>query len=278
MKKIMELILIMSFILIFFSLSMASEEDRNGSKDHPLLSRMSDFYISGYKYIEFDSHRFNDQVKKHVIVEGHKYYIEYKLKKGAAEPGELKIRRNIQDALKKIGGNVVFDDNFNKTSTIVLEKDGNETWVEVKSYNNMYRLTTVEKKIMEQDVVANAEVMGNDINKTGHVSIYGIYFDTGKSEIKPESDAAISEIAKLLKNNASLKLHVVGHTDSVGSFDSNMKLSKDRAESVAKSLIGKYEIASNRLKSHGVASLSPVVSNDTDDGKQKNRRVELVKQ
>ncbi len=278
MKMRMAIIFNLSFVLSCFSFSMASEGDIKGSKDHPLLSRMPGFYISAYKYNDFDSYRFNDKEKKYVIVEGHKYYIEYKLNKGEVEPGELKIRRNIQDALKKIDGHVVFDDNFNKTSTIVLQKDGNETWVEVRSYNNMYRLTTVEKRIMEQEVVANAEKMGNDINTTGHVSIYGIYFDTGKSEIKPESDAAISEIATLLKNNAALKLYVVGHTDSVGSFDSNMKLSKDRAEAVAKALTGKYRIAPERLKAHGVASLSPVASNDTEDGKQKNRRVELVKQ
>lgn len=83
---------------------MASEGDLKGSKDHPLLSRMPDFYISSYKFTDFDSHRFNDQVQKHIVVEGHKYYHEYKLNKGAVEPGELKIRRNIQDALKKIGG------------------------------------------------------------------------------------------------------------------------------------------------------------------------------
>ena len=93
---------------------------------------------------------------------------------GAAEPGELKIRRNIQDPLKKIGGNVIFDDNFNRVSTIVFQKDGNETWVEVRYYNNMYLLSIVEKEIMKQDVVASAEVMGSDINSTGHVSIYGI--------------------------------------------------------------------------------------------------------
>ena len=114
--------------------------------------------------------------------------------------------------MKKIGGKVVFDDNFNRVSTIVLQKEGKETWVEVRSYNNMYRLTTVEKETMKQEVVANAEVMGSDINATGHVSIYGIYFDTGKSEIKPESDAALSEIAKLLENDGTLKVYVVGHT------------------------------------------------------------------
>jgi outer membrane protein OmpA-like peptidoglycan-associated protein len=78
----------------------------------------------------------------------------------------------------------------------------------------MYRLNTITKKVMEQNVVATAEVMGNDINSTGHVSIYGIYFDTGKADIKPESDAAIAEIAKLLQNNPALKIYVVGHTDS----------------------------------------------------------------
>jgi outer membrane protein OmpA-like peptidoglycan-associated protein len=213
-----------------------------------------------------------------VIIEGHKYYFEYRLDKGAAEPGELKIRRNIQDALKNIGGKVLFDDNFNKTSTIVLQKEGKETWVEVRSYNNMYRLSIVEKGIMKQDVVASAEAMGKDINATGHVSIYGIYFDTGKSEIKPESDAAISEIARLLKNDGALKVYVVGHTDNAGSFESNMKLSKDRADAVANALSVKYGIAAARLKAYGVSSLAPVTSNDTEEGKAKNRRVELVKQ
>jgi outer membrane protein OmpA-like peptidoglycan-associated protein len=277
-KKSMSVILSLFFVLAGFGLSLAADQDGKNSKDHPLLSRMPGFHISEYKENDFNSHRFIGQDKKQVSVEGHKYYIEYRLDKGAAEPGELKIRRNIQDALKKIGGNVIFDDNFNKTSTIVLQKDGKETWVEVRSYNNMYRLTIVEKEIMKQEVVANAEAMGNDINATGHVSIYGIYFDTGKAEIKPESDAAITEISKLLKNSADLKVYVVGHTDNVGSFDSNMKLSKDRADAVAKALSGKHGIAAARLISNGVGPLSPVKSNDSEEGRAKNRRVELVKQ
>jgi OOP family OmpA-OmpF porin len=278
MKNVMAVIFSLVFVLAGFGLSTAADQDVKGSKDPTLLSRMPNFHISEYKDTEFGSQRFINEDKKPIVVEGHKYYLEYRLDKGAAEPGELKIRRNIQDALKNIGGKVLFDDNFNKTSTIVLQKEGKEAWVEVRSYNNMYRLTIVEKAIMKQDVVANAEVMGNDIDRTGHVSIYGIYFDTGKSEIKPESDAAIAEIAKLLKNSGALKVYVVGHTDNAGHFDSNMKLSKDRADAVAKALSGKYGIAEARLKAYGVASLAPVASNDTEDGKAKNRRVELVKQ
>ena len=79
-------------------------------------------------------------------------------------------------------------------------------------------------------------------------------------------------------NNASLKLYVVGHTDNVGTVEANMKLSKDRADAVVNALITKYAIPAARLKSYGVASLSPVASNDTEEGKAKNRRVELVKQ
>ncbi len=278
MKNVMAVIFNLFFLLAGFAFARSADHDVQGSKDHPMLSRMPDFFIAEYKDTEFDSYKFIGQDKKPVSIDGHKSYIVYRLNKGAAEPGELKIRRNIQDALKKIGGNVVFDDNFNKVSTIIFQKDGKEIWVEVRSYNTMYRLSIVEKEIMKQEVVANALEMGNDINSTGHVSIYGIYFDTGKSEIKPESDATISEIAKLLMNNGALKLYVVGHTDNVGSFDSNMKLSQDRADAVAKALNGKHGIAASRLKPHGVASLVPVTSNDTEAGRAKNRRVELVKQ
>jgi len=160
----------------------------------------------------------------------------------------------------------------------VLKKGDKETWVEVRTGDTFYRLWIVERESMKQEVEANAEAMGNDIRSTGHVSVYGIYFDTGKSTIKPESDAAVAEIAKLLKNNGALKIYVVGHTDNAGSFDSNMKLSKDRADAVAKELVSKHGIAAGRLKAFGVSSLSPVASNSTEEGKANNRRVELVAQ
>jgi outer membrane protein OmpA-like peptidoglycan-associated protein len=131
---------------------------------------------------------------------------------------------------------------------------------------------------MVQEIVANAEAFSNNIKATGHAAIYGIHFDTGKSVIKPESDAALAEIVKLLNGDANLKVNVVGHTDSVGGIESNMKLSQDRANAVVQALIGKHGIEANRLKAYGVGPLSPVASNDTEEGKAKNRRVELVKQ
>jgi outer membrane protein OmpA-like peptidoglycan-associated protein len=278
MKKVAITIFGMFVLLTAKGLSIPQNQDVKGSKDHPMLTRMPDFHISGYTEAEFNSYKFLGADMKPVVIEGHKYYLEYKVNTGVAEPGELKLRRNVQNALKRIGGKVVFDDNFNKVSTIIVQKDGKETWIEVRSYNNMYRLNIVEREIMKQEIVANAEAMGNDINSTGHVSVYGIYFDTGKSEIKPESDTAIAQISKLLNNNASLKLYVVGHTDNVGTIDANMKLSKDRADAVVNSLITSYGVPAARLKSYGVASLAPVASNDSEEGRAKNRRVELVKQ
>ena len=268
----------LAVILIMIVLPASLQQDLKGSKDHPILTRMPDFYISAYKEAEFEAYRFIGTDKKLENIEGHKYYIEYKITSGKPEPGELKIRRNVQDALKKIGGKVLFDDNFNKVSTILVQKDGKETWLEVRSYNNMYRLNIVERQMMKQEIVADAAAMGDNINTTGHVAVYGIYFETGKSDINEKSAEAISQISILLKNNASLKLYVVGHTDNVGSIDSNLKLSKDRADAVVNSLTANYGISADRLKAYGVALLAPVASNDTEEGRAKNRRVELVKQ
>jgi OmpA-OmpF porin, OOP family len=277
MNKSIAVILCMLFVLAGLNVS-AAEKDRQGSNDHPLLTRMPDFHINDYSEKDFGKHDFIVQNGKKVSIEGHKYYIQYNLNQGAKGPGDLKVVRNIQNALKKIGGKVLFEGERPWNSTVKLEKGGKETWVTVSAWPTLYRLTIVEKEVMKQEVEANAEAMGNDINTTGHVSIYGIYFDTGKAEIKPESDAAIAEIAKLLKNNNALKVYVVGHTDNAGSFDANMKLSKDRAVAVTNSLVSKYGIASSRLKAYGVSSLNPISSNKTEEGKAKNRRVELVEQ
>ena len=279
MKKLFVVVFSLFLLLPGKVQSQGNQQDIKGSKDHPLISRMPDFWISEYKVNEFDSYKFIGGDKKPVLIEGHKYSILYKLNNGASDPGTLKITRNMQDALKKIGGKVLIDDTFSKLSTILVQKDSKETWIEVRCYSGiMFRLTIVEREIMEQEIVADAKAMGDDINSTGHVSVYGIFFDSGKSDLKPESDSAIIQISKLLTNNASLKLYVVGHTDNVGNIDANMKLSNDRANEVVKTLVANYGIAADRLKSYGVASLAPVASNDTEEGKAKNRRVELVKQ
>ena len=103
-------------------------------------------------------------------------------------------------------------------------------------------------------------------------------FDTGKADIQPASKASLDQIGALLKQQTALKLHVVGHTDNVGTLPANLDLSKRRADAVAAALAKDYGIAKDRLTANGVGSLAPVASNSSDAGKAKNRRVELVLQ
>lgn len=140
-------------------------------------------------------------------------------------------------------------------------------------------LDVLESKAMEQRmVVVSASEIDKSLTDSGKVAIYGIHFDTAKADIKPESRPSLEQIAEFLKGQPDVRLHVVGHTDSVGSFNSNLALSRRRAEAVTAALVAEYGIDSGRLTSNGVASLAPVASNATDEGRAKNRRVELVLQ
>ncbi len=135
----------------------------------------------------------------------------------------------------------------------------------------------IEVGRMQQNmVVVKAADMSKAITLTGRVALYGILFDTDKATIKPESRATLAEIAELLKQEPNLNLHVVGHTDNTGTFEHNLDLSKRRAGSVKTALSKEFGIASGRLTPNGVSSLAPVATNSTDEGRAKNRRVELV--
>jgi OOP family OmpA-OmpF porin len=139
-------------------------------------------------------------------------------------------------------------------------------------------LDVIEVKPIESVSLVDAAALSDSVTRTGHAAVYGIYFDSGKADVKPESDAALKEIAKLLQEDAKLKLYVVGHTDNQGTLEFNMDLSRRRSNAVAQVLTAKYGLAAARLAGQGVGPLSPVASNDSEDGRAKNRRVELVKQ
>ena len=122
----------------------------------------------------------------------------------------------------------------------------------------------------------DATLLAQKIGLAGKVAVYGIFFDTNRALVKPESEPALAEIEKLLDSNAEMKIYVVEHTDTVGDFDYNMDLSRRRAEAVVEVLVSKHGIDRGRLAPHGVGPLVPASSNRTDDGRARNRRVELV--
>jgi outer membrane protein OmpA-like peptidoglycan-associated protein len=118
--------------------------------------------------------------------------------------------------------------------------------------------------------------MAKGLGDTGHIALYGIYFDTDKAVIKPESRPTLEQIAKLLAGQPQLNVFIVGHTDSQGTFDYNLDLSRRRAEAIAQELVKSYRIAQPRLRTAGVSLLAPIGSNATEGGRALNRRVELV--
>ncbi|MEQ9618020.1 MAG: DUF4892 domain-containing protein [Deltaproteobacteria bacterium] len=147
-----------------------------------------------------------------------------------------------------------------------------------KDRNHIYtQVDVIEVAPMQEDMVTvDAGAMAEEIFKTGSVSIYGIYFDFDKADIKPESEATIAEIATLLKNNPGLNIFIVGHTDNKGSLDYNTDLSQRRADAVAAVLALEHGIEASRVTPKGLGFLAPVASNKTEEGRAKNRRVELV--
>ena len=255
-----------------------AEDDLPGSKDPPLFNRMPGFFIRNYSDKDFDTHEMRDAKLEPFQVEGHVTQILYVIQPGAKEPSRAQVLRNYENAIKAIGGKVLYSD-YDGSSFLTVVKDGKEIWVEVSAYVTFQiQLFVIEKQAMAQEIVANADVFKSDLASTGHAAVYGIYFDTSKAVVKPESQPALAEIAKLLAANPGLKLHVVGHTDSVGTVEANLKLSQARAEAVVQELVTRYHVAPARLRGYGVSSLAPVAPNDSDAGRAKNRRVELVKQ
>lgn len=135
----------------------------------------------------------------------------------------------------------------------------------------------VETKAREQRMVTvKSTEMADAIQGYGKVALYGIYFDVDKATLKSESDSTLEQIGKLLKEKPSLKLLVVGHTDNAGNYAANMDLSQRRAAAVVTALTGRYGVKQDRLTAVGVSFAAPVASNKSEDGRAKNRRVELV--
>ena len=125
--------------------------------------------------------------------------------------------------------------------------------------------------------LVTSEQMADEINRTGRIALYGLYFDTGRTDLKSESKPTLQQIADLLKREPNLKLLVVGHTDNVGNFETNRDLSQRRAESVVNALVTGFGIAPDRLIPFGVSYAAPVASNATPEGRSQNRRVELAR-
>jgi len=267
-------ILLLSFALSFpFDFCLGQTTDVAGCKDSPLIARFPGSIISECEDKADNSFNFTDLGATHEdkTIEGEYHYLQYNEPVGASP---AQVNRNLVTAFKT-AGYTFLKNNGHGQFTVHMGK----TWVEVDVTNgDNYKLHIVTETALTQDVVANAADLSTGIAGTGHIVVNGILFDTGKADVKPESAPALQEVAKLLKQNPRLKVYVVGHTDNVGGLAANMDLSKRRAAAVVQLLTTKYAIPADRLQSFGAGPYAPIASNDSEDGRTLNRRVELVKQ
>jgi ankyrin repeat protein len=159
MKYIFRVGTIIFIVLIMAGITYANK-DRKGSSDHPLISRMPNFWIASYKDIENDSYTFRDSANNKINIEGHKYFIEYRLKKGGQEPGRLMILNNHENALKKIDAEI-----FKRTKKDLyckVTKEGKEIWIQIRALDSLYRLTIVEREQVQQKTIDDPDESSED--------------------------------------------------------------------------------------------------------------------
>lgn len=236
-------------------------------------------------------------------------FIQYRAQPGTSQ---YQVIQNYLQALKKNNFDILYHcsgekdcgDGMNDYSPFVKHSSSDNAWfscqdsstaiitarLKVASSRNLYLFycivgkpwTTISQTVIEEKsiqtglVTVTADEMKKSMQSKGKVAIYGIHFNTNSHQIKPESNKSLNEIAKFLKDNPKLKLYVVGHTDSQGKESSNHQLSQKRGESVVEILTTQHGIATNRLLARGVGALVPVSTNQATEGRQLNRRVELV--
>jgi len=303
----MEYALIIGFLMVLATspFSPAAAQNAAGCKDHPLFSRVPNYEIYNCMNADFDAIDFPkpglkqwEKSEDYESIEGKVYNVSYKLKTGATPASSLQIIRNFQNAVKATGGTVMGDfanpfrasltrsmqkymvespggTSYDRYTTLKLTKGNSEYWVNIAASDSYedYNVVVVERQAMKQDVSVNELV--DKLNKEGFITLY-INFDTGKSTIRADSNKTLDEAAKVLEVASTLKIEVAGHTDNVGGQNFNQKLSMDRANAVMAALV-KRGIAANRLSAKGYGQTVPIADNRTEDGRAKNRRVELVK-
>ena len=265
-------ILLLFFACAAFVRAQDEETDVEGGKDHPLLSRMKNFFIADY-LARFDEHEFYLSDEETKTVEGDRTYIDYRLKEGAPQPSPIQIRRNYANALKTLGATLVHE--AEEYACWKLIKGGQEIWIDLSIHNDgwSYELNFVQIAAMIQEVSANE--MLEALNKDGFIALY-INFDSGKYDLKPETQGTVDQIVALLKENRDLKVSIEGHTDNVGQPAANKTLSEQRARSVMSAVV-KGGVDAARIRAVGWGQERPVADNRGEEGRAKNRRVEIVK-
>jgi OmpA-OmpF porin, OOP family len=275
----MRLWLIAAVLCLCAAPSAAQDTDIDGSKDHPMFSRMPGYYIEDYDAQDFSTFELDTDPARNV--EGRYWKISYWVKEGARKVGPVQLARNYVDLMTRRGGKKLYDDVDASGGTAVAQMlaGGKNIYLEIKISNSgeVYELYVIEEAGMEQKVEFTAMELATALRDKGSVALHNVLFDTGKATLKPESAAALAPVGELLKGDAALALEIQGHTDNVGQPAANLKLSQDRAAAVKAYLVQTLGIPAGRLTTSGFGDSKPIAPNTAEAGRAQNRRVELVK-
>ncbi len=313
MKKV-TLILAVVALMISTNLFAQRTTDIEGSKDYPLVSRFKGSIIEWYQVRNFDryfilslkdnkisNYEINGKITRiqYSVGTEHSVFEILKSYENSLNNSEFEILTTLND--KNCGVNLqeqLYNDEFNGLNKLPREalNPGDDEFYYLAAKKNidnknifiavytafergdlLVTFDAIEVQSMDKGLVSVKD-LETDLSKNGHIAIYDIHFDTGKSDINPNSGNALKNIAEYLNAHSDKRYLIVGHTDNVGDFDANIKLSQARANAVINELTAKYGVKNEQLKSYGDGSTAPIATNTTDEGKAKNRRVEIVEQ
>lgn len=276
--------LLYCFAILFLYFTSYAQQDVEGCKDPTLFTRFPNFYISECSE-NYNELTLRISSEKTEIKEGNllSYTYYYNFDTGGKAKSPLQIMKNYENAIIKNGGKMIYKNtnalDADLEATYHLSTKEKEYWIKVGSFGGTpnevehFTLYVLEMEPMKQEIKANE--MFDAINKEGFIALY-INFETGKADIKPESQSIVDQIAEMLRQNKDLKISVEGHTDNVGSEKSNQLLSENRAKAVMNAIVARG-IEKTRLSYKGWGATKPIADNSSEEGKAKNRRVEIVK-
>jgi outer membrane protein OmpA-like peptidoglycan-associated protein len=272
---------LIGILVLGMTLSANAQNDKVScaTSEPDYVNRMPGFYISDCQVSEYKDYDFvyyaGNPAKAMKIRKGGMFRSLWYSK----APGETRnfsssqVVANYFNAVTKIHGRSLANNNRTLTASI----NGKEVFIEIRVGDNSnvkgYTVVILEVQAMQQDVALNLD---EAIERDGKVALYGIHFDTDKSTIKSESGAALKQVVDYLTAHTEARIIIVGHTDMVGASDRNLELSKARAGAVKDYLVREGKIDASRLSTDGVGYLCPVSTNQTEEGKALNRRVEIV--
>ncbi|MDD4356636.1 MAG: OmpA family protein [Smithellaceae bacterium] len=276
--------LFLSVFVIVFSVSVYAKT----TKEHPLIRPFPGSVLAENMshYSKFNAYEFyylNKTTKKREkkTIKGEYWKLLYEVRTPSGDRvktiSKLEFFENYKAAAKEKGGQEVYEDAGQLVITIPRD-DGGVTWLKVSGSAGLGQqdLIIVDEKPFKISLTFGPAEMKAALDAEGRIQLHGILFDLDKATLQPESTKQLQHVVTLLKDNPGLKLEVQGHTDDQGSDDYNLKLSQRRAETVV-AYLGLFNIDTGRLVPKGYGESKPVMPNTTEEGRAKNRRVELVK-